>query len=254
MANKRNIFGEEKGYIVGALFVTLCQLYIKRHWRLDRMYGKRDKRQIKSNIKLDQQDELEFSRDSERRAHAEMLWKEHLEFRHEQNREHCCRGRAALTIEQMELRHNPLKLTQDELNEINDMLGRPCSKNPSIFELNAGVNSEHELQASRGHQAHAEMTSNQLDISQERLMSNICQCRQCQQARHRHQQQAIREFRQEQIQLQHRITHDELNPEQLESHEDCQTQAHDELTPEPLVVRQQQDRDRLSFMERYYGL
>ena len=64
MANKRNIFGEEKGYIVGALVVTLFQLYIKRHWRLDRMYGKRDKRQIKSNIKLDQQDELEFSRDS----------------------------------------------------------------------------------------------------------------------------------------------------------------------------------------------
>ena len=59
MANKRNIFCEEKGYSVGALVVTF-QLYIKRHWRLDRMYGKRDKRQIKSNIKLD-----EFSRDSE---------------------------------------------------------------------------------------------------------------------------------------------------------------------------------------------
>jgi hypothetical protein len=29
MANKRNIFGEEKGYIVGALVVTLFQLYIK---------------------------------------------------------------------------------------------------------------------------------------------------------------------------------------------------------------------------------
>ena len=53
--------------------------------------------------------------------------------RHEQNREHHCRGRAALTIEQLELQHNPLKLTQDELNEFNDMLGRPCSKNPSIF-------------------------------------------------------------------------------------------------------------------------
>ena len=191
MANKRNIFGVEKGYSVGALVGTF-QLYIKRHWCLDRMYGKRDKRQIKSNIKLD-----EFSRDSERRAHAEMLWKEHLEFRHEQNREHCCRGRAALTIEQLELLHNPLKLTQDEMNEINDMLGRPCSKNPSIFELNAGVNAEHELQASRGHQAHAEMTLNQLDFSQERLMSNNRLVRQCQQARHWHQQQAIREFRQE---------------------------------------------------------
>jgi hypothetical protein len=71
--------------------------------------------------------------------------------RHEQNREHHCRGHAALTIEQLELQHNPLNLTQDELNEFNDMLGRPCSKNPSIFELNAGVNAAHELQASRGH-------------------------------------------------------------------------------------------------------
>ena len=83
---------------------------------------------------------------------------EQLEIRHEQNREwheqnrehHCC-GHAALTIEQLELQHNPLNLTQDELNEFNDMLGRPCSKNPSIFELNAGVNAAHELQASRGH-------------------------------------------------------------------------------------------------------
>jgi hypothetical protein len=98
------------------------------------------------------------------------------------------------------------------------------------------------------------MTSNQMDFSQERLMSNNRLVRQCQQARHRHQQEAIREFRQEQIQLQHRITHDELNPEQLESHEECQTQAHDELTPEQLALRQQQDRDRLSTMERYYGL
>ena len=118
------------------------------------MYGKRDNRQIKSNNKLDQQDELDLSRDSEHRAHAEMLWLQHQQLRHEQNREHCCRGCAALTIEQLELLHNPLKLTQDELNEINDMLGRPCSKNPSIFELNAGVNAENELQASRGHQAH----------------------------------------------------------------------------------------------------
>ena len=60
--------------------------------------------------------------------------------RHEQNQEHHCRGHAALTIEQLELQHNPLNLTQDELNEFNDMIGRPCSKNPSIFELNAGVN------------------------------------------------------------------------------------------------------------------
>ena len=65
------------------------------------MYGKRDKRQIKSNNKLDEQDELDFSQDSERRAHAEMI-PEQLEFRHEQNREHYCRGRAALTIEQLD--------------------------------------------------------------------------------------------------------------------------------------------------------
>ena len=36
------------------------------------MYGNRDERQLKSNNKLDQQHELEFSRDSECRAHAEM--------------------------------------------------------------------------------------------------------------------------------------------------------------------------------------
>ena len=51
---------------------TSFQLHIKRHRRLDRMYGNRDKRQLKSNNKLDQQHELEFSRDSECRAHAEM--------------------------------------------------------------------------------------------------------------------------------------------------------------------------------------
>ena len=43
------------------------------------MYGEKDKRQIKSNNKLDQQHDLEFRRDSEHCAHAEMT-PEQLEF------------------------------------------------------------------------------------------------------------------------------------------------------------------------------
>jgi len=62
------------------------------------MYGEKDKRQIKSNNKLDQQHDLEFRRDSEHCAHAEMT-PEQLEFWREQNREKYCPGHAALTIE-----------------------------------------------------------------------------------------------------------------------------------------------------------
>ena len=271
------------------------------------MYGEKDKRQIKSNNKLDQHHEVENRRDSEHCAHA-ALTPERLEFLRQQNRDQHSQARAVLTPEQFESLHNPLKLTQDELNEFNDLLGRPSSsKNPSIFEINAGVNSEYELQASREHQclAHVEITSNQLDLSQQRLMSNDHRLvRQCQQERHRCQQQSFREYRHQQNQLQHRSTQDELNPKckmnassavsgdgkkrnngssvvansnnncgldnddesqlsqkkarvamtpdevDLESH----SQAHDELTPEQLALRQQQDRDRFSLMERYYGL
>ena len=214
------------------------------------MYGEKDKRQIKSNNKLDQQHEVEYRRDSEHCAHA-ALTPERLEFLRQQNRDQHSQARAVLTPEQFESTSNQLDLSQQRLMSNDHRLVRQCQQERHRCQ-------QQSFREYRHQQNQLQHRSTQDELNPECKMNGSSAVSGGGKKRNNGSSVVANSNNNcgldndDESQLSQKKARVAMTPDEvdLESH----SQAHDELTPEQLALRQQQDRDRFSLMERYYGL